>query len=849
MGGGVERKPGGITLVQMAYARADAAAPAPGKRTLTEQLPGADRAAPVAPITAGASAEAAVPEGKARTANDLLRAMAPRFGIPFDRVRVHAGATGAARAAAHGAPGVAEGEHIYLGRGVDLETAEGKRILAHEMAHVVQQTAPHDPASAAGGAPVTADPGALEAEAHEIGDLVAAGGTAAPSLRTGGAIAQGYGSPEHQSMGNDVASVLEPVVARGGDLGGVSNAERKQQVGYENDSNHASHQPGWGRVQDLPKGYGVVKDAHLQDMLARDPFTKDRARSLTISVRNFKMETDVAGPYLAIEIDSKTKQVARYDVPVSPGDMTAMNGDLYGSVENMRKAPVSEVVELQKLLDLEAAWERGGMTGEPPNFDSLYDQATAWRGQPVYGAGKELGKAADATGGDTSSYVDLALHNEAHFGQNTDLKQAFEARLTVALPETVKGLSEWKQGNAQSGNELAWLTGHSRALILAREAYDIDHGTAAQKHKAQRDHYGHETEVPDTGLLDPAKGGAKLAPVPTTNPHSAQAPDPKAGVPIKRSATGPLTAAQKLNDAYVENAGADHYLTDAFAAGHQIVRSTIGVVLDEFVADKGGQDKFLDYVADKIQDGAIADKEHATGELGDFQDASRTWAWNIAKGTSWVNHVKDGLKQVLAAKIDTTRMHGIAAKLVHDYYNKRGMVVHNKKGATFLIKGDGHAAEAPEAREIIALAVLASRDQITQLAATGTMANPLDVWAYTPDFDKSQFTRLSGRAILEHQFADSTYLWNLIKGYFALGDAPAKDNRQEVSKYNRAQQGVAKQPGQRGGTSPADVGTSPLKTWFAKRQAYVQQFQGQTHPGKHHYRDTADGVTIPVEGA
>jgi len=779
--------------------------------------------------------------------------MGPRFGVSFDRVLVHADARGEARAAAHGAPAVAEGEHIYLGRGVDLESTEGKRVLAHEMAHVVQQTAPPVPESAAGGAvggaPLAADAGALEAEAHKVGDLVAAGGTAAPSLRTGGAVAQGYGSPEHQSMGNDVASVLEPVVARGGEIGGVSDAQRKQQIGFEKDSNHGSHQPGWGRVQDLPKGYGVVKDAHLQDMLARDPFTKDRARSLTLSVRNFKMETDVAGPYLGIEVDPKTNEAVRYDVPVSPGDMTAMNGDLYGSVENMRKAPVSEVVELQKLLDLEAAWERGGMKGKEPNFDALYDKATAWRGQPVYGAGKELGKAGEATGGDTKGYVDLALGNHAHFGQSTDLKNAFEERLTVALPETVKSLAEWKQGNAQSGNELAWLTGHSRALILAREAFHIDHGTAAQKRKAQGDHYGHETEVPETGLLDPAKGGDKLAPVPTTNPKSAQAPDPKAGVAIKRSATGPLTAAQKLNDAYVENAGADHYLTDAFAAGHQIVRSTIGTVLDEFVHDKGGQDRFLDYVADKIQDGAIADKEHAEGDLGDFQDASREWTWNIAKGTSWVNHLKDGLKQVLAKKIDGPRMNGIAAKLVHDYYNKRGMVVHNKKGATFLIKGDGHAAEASQAREIIALAVLASRDQITQLAATGTMPNPLDVWAYTPDFDKTQFTRLSGRAILEHQFADSTYLWHLIKGYFTLADAPAKDNRQQVSKHNRAQQGVAKQPGKRDGKAPADVGTSPLKTWFAKRQEYVRQFEGKEHPGKHHYRDTADGVTIPVDGA
>lgn len=816
-----ERKAGAGNLVDGTGA---SAAPGPGKRTLTEQLPDAGRAA---------------------AAKQAMLAMAPRFGVSFDRVRVHADEEGEARAAAHGAPAVAEGEHIYLGHGVDLESLAGKRILAHEMAHVVQQTA----AAPQGGGAGAAAAGALEAEAHEVGDVVAAGGAASPALRTGGAVAQGYGSPEHQAMGNDVASVLEPVVARGGDLGGLSDAQRKEQEGHEKNSNHASHQPGWGRVKDLPKGYGVVKDARLQDMLARDPFTKDRARSLTISVRNFKMETDVAGPYLAIETDARTHEAVRYDVPVSPGDMTAMNGDLYGSVENMRKAPVAEVVALQKLLDLEAAWERGGMKGPAPNFDTLYDQATAWRGQPVYGAGKDLGRAAEATGGDTAGYVELALHNEAHFGQDTEIKQAIEQRLTVATPETVKGLAETKQGNAQSGNEMAWLAGHARALILAREAYDIDHGTAAQKHKAQRDHYGRETEVPETGLLDPAKGGAKLAPVPTANPTSAQAPDPKAEVGLKRSATGPATSQMKLNDAYVENAGADHYLTDAFAAGHQIVRTTIGAVLDDFIADKGGQDRFLDYVADKIQDGAIADKQHAQGQLGDFQDASRAWTWNIAKGTSWMNFAIAGLKQTLREKIDDTKLRGIGAKLVHDYYNRRGMVVHNKKGATFVLKGDGHADEAPQAREIIALAVLASRDQITQLAATGAMPNPLDVWAYTPDIDKTQFTQLSGRAVLEYQFADSTYLWNLIKGYFSLGDPPTKDHRQAVSKYNRAQQGVAKQPGKRDGKAPADVGTSPLKTWFARRQEYVRQFEGKDHPGKHHYRDTADGVTIPVDGA
>ena len=47
-------------------------------------------------------------------------------------------------------------------------------------------------------------------------------------------------------------------------------------------------------------------------------------------------------------------------------------------------------------------------------------------------------------------------------------------------------------------------------------------------------------------------------------------------------------------------------------------------------------------------------------------------------------------------------------------YNRRGMIVRNAKGMTFVIKGDGHLGETPEARRVIALAVLESRNQISE---------------------------------------------------------------------------------------------------------------------------------------
>jgi hypothetical protein len=90
-----------------------------------------------------------------------------------------------------------------------------------------------------------------------------------------------------------------------------------EQQWHEDPSQGASQSPGLGHVVDVSRG-GSVAVPRLAEMLQRDPFIRDRERSLTISLRNFKMTRDAAGPFLAIETDPATKQVARFDVPVSP---------------------------------------------------------------------------------------------------------------------------------------------------------------------------------------------------------------------------------------------------------------------------------------------------------------------------------------------------------------------------------------------------------------------------------------------------------------------------------------------------------------------------------------------------
>ena len=64
----------------------------------------------------------------------------PRFGYDFSKVRIHADEDAAASARSIGAVAFTAGPHIAFDRGrYRPSTTEGRRLLAHELAHVVQQ--------------------------------------------------------------------------------------------------------------------------------------------------------------------------------------------------------------------------------------------------------------------------------------------------------------------------------------------------------------------------------------------------------------------------------------------------------------------------------------------------------------------------------------------------------------------------------------------------------------------------------------------------------------------------------------------------------------------------------------
>lgn len=119
-----------------------------------------------------------------------------RFGYDFGAVRLHADTRAARSAAALGAQAYSVGRHIVFGAGqLRPDTADGLRLLAHELAHVVQSGSAayrHDAELAL--SPRDAD---SETEAHAVADLVAADRPVAVRASTGADDVQRLHRAEH----------------------------------------------------------------------------------------------------------------------------------------------------------------------------------------------------------------------------------------------------------------------------------------------------------------------------------------------------------------------------------------------------------------------------------------------------------------------------------------------------------------------------------------------------------------------------------------------------------------------------------------------------------------------------
>jgi outer membrane protein OmpA-like peptidoglycan-associated protein len=151
--------------------------------------------------------------------------MEQRLGHDFGAVRIHAGTQAAESAAAVGAVAYTVGQHVVLGSAA-TGGERGRRILAHELVHTVQQSSSVQPSSIGTDLPVSRPTDPDEQEADRIADaaLNRAAGTA-PGTRevdlaeNGNHVAWSPSRPVLQrACGESAIGSVPGCAERGGDL-------------------------------------------------------------------------------------------------------------------------------------------------------------------------------------------------------------------------------------------------------------------------------------------------------------------------------------------------------------------------------------------------------------------------------------------------------------------------------------------------------------------------------------------------------------------------------------------------------------------------------------------------------
>lgn len=214
---------------------------------------------------------------------------------------------------------------------------------------------------------------------------------------------------------------------------------------------------------------------------------------------------------------------------------------------------------------------------------------------------------------------------------------------------------------------------------------------------------------------------------------------------IRAARTG--TNSDDLDIAYPINAFGDHFLTDAFSAGHLINKEQ---VMNRFIANvttSGRVNAAGARMLERIADGALAIPA-INSKLGRFEVVSDHWYepnWDLNDTGTFYPEV---FYRVLKAVMEDTANNGaqqianLAVKAVHDYLNNyqtggvKGVPVRNNKGNSWNLTGDGTLN--PANIQIIQLAVKQSvlniEDSITN-GSTPVATFYQRVWDYVPDLN------------------------------------------------------------------------------------------------------------------
>jgi len=371
------------------------------------------------------------------------------------------------------------------------------------------------------------------------------------------------------------------------------------------------------------------------------------------------------------------------------GQVVALSGDFYRSPEALLGAPRSELEDILRVMARERALAEGSPEHRPSRADadtinSAYELATT----PEH---SRIGSPVATLAGDTAGAA--GPRGEVHEGEHveSDAPGAHASFLELAAANPAHFSPENISRN--------WVPQHQLALDLARKAWQSRHPgmtpapTAPGRHAAAPAGAAPTGAAAAAGLPATAKAAASVA---------KGRPDPAAAVTpagLSSAEAAAPTSEQAEAQAWLASAFADHFLTDAFAAGHLISGSTGRAIAGTFF---------------NTHDRAIT---------------AACLACAIAEG---VDPSDAAFMVVAIRKFLVSRAPSLLLKIVHDSYNRNGVEVRNALGQVWKTYGDAHLGDSVETAAMGQLATKASRDAVQDVLSTGGTTRAEAALDYVP---------------------------------------------------------------------------------------------------------------------
>jgi hypothetical protein len=266
---------------------------------------------------------------------DTRAFMEPRFGADFSRVRLHTGSEAAQLNEAISAQAFTHGQNIYLGQSKDeLDSSAGKRLLAHELTHTIQQGA-------------TGKGGRTGTE----------GGAALPAQ---GGVVQRYEAGEHAKFGEAgdelkalVAGKIYPYIVKQGDTPASIAAAQGVELDelLELNKDKIKNVPVPKQPKKTVPGFAIGETIKIQPPI--NQATRDALKTKELT---FKAGTpDASGARAELQY----------------GEGIAMGGDLFSDPSQMDSTPKNKLENLAKLVQSE---KTTGKFVSVPDWQAATDQ-------------------------------------------------------------------------------------------------------------------------------------------------------------------------------------------------------------------------------------------------------------------------------------------------------------------------------------------------------------------------------------------------------------------------------------------------------------------------------------------